>query len=88
MPTKSEISFVRALADKRTRDEHGLFVVEGPKMVAEARASGWEIKKIYGVGKGDWEETSPRDLERMSSLRTPQGILAVVSVPEKTDAAP
>ncbi len=78
MPIKSEISFVRSLTDKRTREEHGLFVVEGPKMVAEALASGWVVKKVYGVGSGDWEEVSPRDLERMSSLRTPQGVLAVV----------
>ncbi len=88
MPVKSEISFVRSLADKRTRDEHSLFVVEGPKMVAEALTSGWTVKKVYGISemmrdlphKPDtvFEDISLRELERMSSLRTPQGVLAVV----------
>lgn len=82
MATKSEISFVRALADKRTREENRMFVVEGPKMTAEAQASGWVVRKVYGVGRGDWEEVSVRDLERMSSLRTPQGVLAVVEMKE------
>jgi TrmH family RNA methyltransferase len=76
MPTKAEISFVRSLADKRTREQHGLFVVEGPKMVAEALASGWRVRNIYNVEDG----VPPRDLERMSSLRTPQGVLAVVEM--------
>lgn len=87
MPTKSEISFVRSLADKRVRDESGLFVVEGRKLVAEAVASGWAVRRVYGVGDGRglprFEEISQRDLERMSSLRTPQGILAVVEMPDR-----
>ncbi len=82
MIPKSEISFVRSLSDRRTRDESGLFVVEGRKMVGEALASGWRVRKVYGVGEGEWEEASSRDMERMSSLRTPQGILAVVEKQE------
>ena len=37
--TKAEIQLVRALADKRGRTEHGLFVAEGEKLIGELRAS-------------------------------------------------
>ncbi len=86
MVNKSDIALVRSLAERKGRVEHGLFVVEGPKMVAEALVSGWRVRKIYGVGDGEWEQVSARDMERMSSLRTPQGVLAVVEM--KHDIAP
>ena len=35
--TKAEIQLVRALADKRGRTEHGLFVAEGEKLIGELR---------------------------------------------------
>lgn len=31
--TKADIQLVRALADKRGRTEHGLFVAEGEKLI-------------------------------------------------------
>ena len=37
--TKADIQLVRALADKRGRTEHGLFVAEGEKLIGELRAS-------------------------------------------------
>ena len=92
MPTKSEISLIRSLSDKRSREENGLFVVEGHKMVAEALASQWRVRKLFFCGtKANLcgkdgvvsEEISMRDMERMSSLRTPQGALAVVEIPSQ-----
>ena len=35
--TKADIQLVRALADKRGRTEHGLFVAEGEKLIGELR---------------------------------------------------
>ena len=93
MISKSDISLVRSLADKKARTEHGLFVVEGPKLVGEALASGFAVKRVFGLPEfadlPGWEEASRKDLERMSSLRTPQGVLAVVGIPRhKTEADP
>ena len=37
--TKADIQLVRALAGKRGRTEHGLFVAEGEKLIGELRTS-------------------------------------------------
>ena len=43
MLSKNEIKDIRALGQKKFRDERGLFVVEGEKLVEEALRSGFEI---------------------------------------------
>jgi TrmH family RNA methyltransferase len=35
MLTKAELSRLRSLRDKKTRDELGLFVIEGEKVISE-----------------------------------------------------
>ena len=47
--TKADIQLVRALADKRGRTEHGLFVAEGEKLIGELRASTLRIRRIYAL---------------------------------------
>ncbi|WP_289065908.1 RNA methyltransferase [uncultured Alistipes sp.] len=83
--TKAEIQLVRALADKRGRTEHGLFVAEGEKLVSELRASHLRIRKIFaleGVFEGPEVETvSPREMERLSLLKTANNSLALVEIP-------
>ena len=68
--TKAEIQLVRALADKRGRTEHGLFVAEGEKLIGELRGSHLKVRKIFaleGVFAGPEVETvAPRDMERLS----------------------
>ncbi len=83
--TKAEIQLIRALADKRGRTEHGLFVAEGEKLIGELRASQLRIRKIFaleGVFSGPEVETvSPRDMERLSLLKTANTSLALVEIP-------
>ncbi len=85
MLIKADISLVRSLSDKKSRAEHGLFVAEGRKMVGEATASPLAVRRIFGTeefsGIAGCEVVSPKDIERMSSLKTPQGILALVEIP-------
>ena len=60
--TNNEIKAVKALASKKTRDEEGLFVVEGEKMVAEALKSSFSVEKIYRkeeVGDKAFDEPLP-----------------------------
>jgi len=90
--TKAEIQLVRALADKRGRAEHGLFVAEGEKLIGELRASQLRVRKIFaleGVFEGPKVETvAPRDMERLSLLKTPGNSLALVEIPRcELDAA-
>ena len=88
--TKAEIQFVRSLADKRTRDEEHLFLAEGDKLIAEIIASGWKIRHLYaleGHFEGRAEQISPKEMERLSQLKTASTSLAVVEQPHhKTPA--
>lgn len=77
MLSKSDISLITSLAHKKYRDELGLFVVEGPKMVAEAQASGLAIRKLVTA-----EEATPAGMKKISSFTTPSSVLAVVEQPK------
>ncbi len=83
--TKAEIQLVRALADKRGRTEHGLFVAEGEKLIGELQASALHIRKLFaleGLFRGEQVEVvSPHDMERLSLLKTPNNSLALVEIP-------
>ena len=85
MITKAEIQLVRSLADKRNRDELGLFVAEGEKLIDELRHSHLHIRKIYaleGIFEGDnIQIVTPKDMERLSMLKTANNSLAVVEQP-------
>ena len=74
--SNNEIKLVKSLSQKKYRDLHGLFVVEGEKMVAEARASGFTVEKVYLQS-----EIGSTAMSRMSLLSSPSPALAVVRKP-------
>lgn len=83
MLSKSQIKFIHSLKQKKFRLQHGLFVVEGEKLVNEFLSSDWEIEQVYATK--DWEgeavEVTTKDLARISSLKTPNKVLALVKIP-------
>lgn len=91
MLSKNQIKFLNELKQKKGREEHNLFVAEGPKIVAELLSSEISVKQIYAVPaafvklkiKSSVEciEIKPSELERISSLTTPNEILAVCEIP-------
>lgn len=89
MITKAEIQSIRALADKRGRDEQRLFIAEGEKLVAELRASTMCVRKIYTTKPlwADAEVIAEKDMERISQLKTANSTLAVVECPKYDIAA-
>ena len=91
--TKAEIQFIRSLADKRARSETGLFTAEGAKLIGEILSSPLEVRSLYaleGVFDGRAERATPREMERISSLKTASDSLAVVAQPRyrTPDVAP
>jgi TrmH family RNA methyltransferase len=74
--SKNELRQVRSLAQKKFRDESGLFVVEGEKMVSEALASGFEVVSVYRR-----DEIGEEAMARLSMLSSPSPVLAVVRQP-------
>ncbi len=72
----NEIKFVKSLEQKKFRDESGLFVVEGEKMVAEALRSSFSVEKVYREC-----EVGSEAMARLSLLSSPSPALAVVRKP-------
>jgi TrmH family RNA methyltransferase len=93
MLSKSQISLLQSLQHKKFRREHGLFLVEGYKSVNEFINSDYQIEAIYHTPmiapkllklsqKINFEEISLNILEKISTLKTPQDIIALVKIPE------
>ena len=74
--SNAEIKRIRSLAQKKYRDEYGLFVAEGEKMVAEALSSGFEVEAVYRR-----DEIGEDAMSRISQLSAPSPVLAVVRRP-------
>lgn len=92
MLSKSQIRFITSLQLKKFRKEHGVFVVEGAKSVQEFIQSDYEVIQVYYTAdtftKMDkipqsikLNEVNGDELKKISGLKTPQGILAVVRIP-------
>ncbi|MGM9735302.1 MAG: TrmH family RNA methyltransferase [Candidatus Cryptobacteroides sp.] len=75
--SNNEIKRIKSLQQKKFRDETGLFLVEGDKMVAEAVASSFEVESVYRR-----EEIGEEAMRRISALNTPSPVLAVVRKPK------
>lgn len=70
--SKSQVKLVKSLQVKKYRDELGLFVAEGEKCVEELRKA-FELVHLYREG----ENATRTEIEQMSGLRTPQGVIGV-----------
>ena len=75
--TNAEIKFIKSLSQKKFRDQSGLFVVEGEKLVAEALASRFSVEKVYRK-----EEIGEAAMARISGLSSPSPALALVKRPQ------
>ena len=70
--SKAQVKMVRSLQQKKFRDELGLFVAEGDKCVSELQKS-FELVHLFREG----ENATRTEIEQMSGLRTPQGVVGV-----------
>lgn len=75
MISKNKIKLVRALKTKKGREKQGFFVAEGPKVVGDLLAAGFELVELF-------EEEE--DIKKVSFLQHPQGKLGIFKLPEQT----
>lgn len=75
--SNNDIKRIKALQQKKFRDEAGLFVVEGEKMVDEALKSGFKVDAVYHR-----DEIGDAAMARISSQSSPSPVLAVVRKPQ------
>lgn len=81
MLSNRQIKDIKALGQKKFRDQRGLFVVEGEKLVEEALRSDFDV-----VGHWRTEEIGADTMARISQLSHPSPALAVVR--QRQPAAP
>ena len=77
MISNNDIKRIKALQQRKFRDESGMFIVEGEKMVEELLQSGWKVDGIYRR-----DEIGDDVMKRISALANPSPILAVAHKPE------
>ena len=78
--SNNEIKFVKSLEQKKYRDQNGMFVVEGEKMVEEALRSPFEVFRHYRTS-----EIGVTAMSRMTMLSSPSPALAVLRKPKDID---
>lgn len=94
MISRTRIKWIKSLEMRKYRLQEKAFVAEGPKLVGELLPYS---TPLYIAATKEWldqnrhllravkevDEVSHEELERASLLRTPQSVLAVMSVPER-----
>lgn len=91
MVSKSQIKLIKSLSQKKFRNRHELFVVEGVKGIREFLNSPYTLDSLYTIGPNFdvpdhlWNLVDEKDLKKISFLKTPQQALAVFSIPEQNE---
>lgn len=80
--SKAQVKWVRSLQQKKNRDAEGVFVAEGAKCINELRGA-FELVLLASP-----DNASAIEIEQMSSLRTPQGQIAVFRKPTTDNRYP
>jgi len=97
MLSKNKIKLIQSLNKKKGREEYGLFLAEGTKMVEEALRSSFHIKTI--IGTSDFLHQHPeaqtkaveiieadsQAIQKASLLQNPQDSLALITLPTFTN---
>jgi TrmH family RNA methyltransferase len=96
MLSKNQIRFLQSLRMGKFRDQNRLFIAEGSKLADELLKSEFIIRSLFATGS--WieshreklktgmypvQEITEEELKKVSSLTTPNEVLAVVEYPSK-----
>lgn len=95
MISKNKIKQLRLFQQKKHRDAEQLFIVEGTKMVLEALASSYTVCEIVAletwilqhgpkIASIPFHSASTEDMSKISVLKTPSDVWALVSYSQQT----
>jgi TrmH family RNA methyltransferase len=89
--SRSQVKYIQSLSHKKFRDDAGVFVAEGPKIVGELlRVPGMRCRQLYAIkqwiddsraGTASVQEVGEAELGRLSALATPNQVVAVFEKP-------
>ena len=94
--SKNQLKQFASLKEKKTREKEGLFIAEGEKIIDELIHSDLEIISILAINEWLTENTqllkkmnhhnifevTTNELQKISSLKTPNNVIAVARIPE------
>ena len=85
--SKNQIKFIRSLSQKKVRDSEQLFLAEGEKCVRELLQSfePFLIASSSPLSGINTLEATEMEIQQMSQLRHPQGVVAVFRMPTMVD---
>jgi len=95
MLSKNKIKYLQSLKIQKFREIHRRFIAEGDKLVKELINSDLVVEEIFGLN--DWIievnipknicvcEVNTSELERISNLKTPNKVVAVVKIPNNVN---
>lgn len=97
MISKQNIELVRSLAKKKGREETGLFVAEGEKLVFDLLKTKLELSTLYFSAEAaallknfpdpaKSVKLSAKEMERISSFKNPSNLLALFKIPTYQEA--
>lgn len=94
MLVKSQVKYIQSLSQKKGREEEGLFIAEGPKLINELlNEPAVRLKQLFALrswldqstGHNDrsgWVEVTEEELGRISLQKAPNQVLAIFHQPE------
>ena len=90
MLVKSQVKYIQSLGQKRQRDEDGVFIAEGPRLVGDLLAAvpaqfvelyaspSWLSDHSALIAGIKFHEVDDTELERLSQLTTPNQVVAII----------
>ena len=91
--SKNHLKLITSLSHKKYRQKHKLFAVEGVKVVHEFLNSSFELDILFSTETSfshlnNYIEISEQELNKISTLKTPNKVLALFKIPEQQRVAP
>lgn len=97
MLSRNRIKYIQSLSRKKQREEHQSFIAETPKVVNEFLNSSYKVKSLFAehswltennhlIPSGtEVTEIDTQDLGRISQLKSPHSVLAILEMPDESD---
>ncbi len=91
--SKNQTKLINSLRQKKYRQENGLFIAEGIKVVNELLTSNLEVEKIFTTELNAFTtddsnkivEITEIELKKISAFKTPNKVLGIFKIPSKQE---
>lgn len=86
--SQKQLKLITSLGQKKYRNLHKLFIVEGKKVVEEFLNSDFELYELYCVDPSDYlsldsvVHIAESDLHKISTFKSPNNVLAIFKIPQ------